>query len=130
MRRDIGWNLVPVVLLAGVGLGLNLMIGRWWGEAALGAFSQVTIAFFAFAVIGACGLQFAVLRAVAEDPEDRDRVAAVVVGALVPNLALAMLATAAFVALHGAIGRLLDSEAVATGMLWAAPGLFCFAINK
>ena len=130
MRRDIGWNLVPVVLLAGVGLGLNFAIGLWWSKDALGAFNQVTIAFFAFAVVGALGLQFAVLRAIAEDPDDPDRVAAVVVGALVPNVVLAAAATGAFVALHGAIGRLLDSERVATGILWAAPGLFCFAVNK
>jgi O-antigen/teichoic acid export membrane protein len=28
------------------------------------------------------------------------------------------------------IGRLLESDAVTEGMLWAAPGVFCFAINK
>src|SRR4029077_14396229 len=61
---------------------------------------------------------------------DRDRVAAVVVGGLVPNVALTAVITAVFVAMRGAIGDLLASYAVSEGMLWVAPGLFCFSINK
>ncbi|MBA3538824.1 MAG: oligosaccharide flippase family protein [Deltaproteobacteria bacterium] len=133
LRRDVVWNLVPVALLAIVGLGLNFVIGGWWGPAALGVFNLVTMAVFSLAIVGAGGLQYAVLRAVAEDASgthDRDHVAAVVVGALVPNLVLAALATVIFVAIRHPVGRLLGSDAVAEGMLWAAPGVFCFAINK
>ena len=130
LRRDIAWNLIPVVLLAAVGLGLNFMVAGWWGAGALGTFNLVTIAYFVFAVAGACGLQYSVLRAVAERPDDREHVAAAAVGALVPNVALAAVATAVFIALRGPIATLLDSDDVATGMLWVAPGLFCFAINK
>lgn len=129
LRRDIGWNLIPVVLLAGVGLGMNFAIGGWWGSAALGAFNLVTISVFSFAVLGAGGLQYAVLRAVAEAPDDRDHVAAMAVGALVPVVGLAALATAGFLALRGTFGAL-QGPAVAEGMAWAAPGLFCFAVNK
>jgi O-antigen/teichoic acid export membrane protein len=130
MRRDVAWNLVPVVLLGAVGLGLSFAISSWWGPSAFAVFNLVTTAYFAFAVIGACGLQYSVLRAVAEQPHDRARVAAVVVGALAPSAALAALATAGFVALRPAIARWVDSPDVGEGMLWAAPGLFCFAINK
>jgi O-antigen/teichoic acid export membrane protein len=130
-KRDLVWNLVPVVLLAVVGLGLKLLIGRpdWWGKAALGVFNLVTISWFTFAVLGAGGLQFAVLRAVAEDPDDRDRVASVVAGALIPTAVLAAATTILYLALRGPFGTL-QGDAVAEGMLWAAPGLFCFAVNK
>src|SRR5688500_19311378 len=117
LRRDIGWNLVSVFLLGAVGLGLNFLIGGWWGADALGSFTLVTIPFFAFAVTGACGLQYAVLRAVAEKPDDRDRVAVVVVGALVPGVAFAAAVTVLFVALRGPMGALLESEAVTEGVL-------------
>jgi stage V sporulation protein B len=126
----VAWNLVPVVLLGVVGLGLSFAISSWWGPSAFAVFNLVTTAYFALAVVGACGLQYSVLRAVAEQPEDRARVAAVVVGALVPGLVLAALATALFVAIRPPIARWLDSPAVGEGMLWAAPGLFCFAVNK
>ena len=129
LRRDIGWNLVSVVLLGAVGLGLNFLIGGWWGADALGSFTLVTIPFFAFAVAGACGLQYAVLRAIAEQPDDRARVAAVTVGALAPGMVLAALVTVIFIALRGPMGDLLESRAVTEGVLYAAPGLFCFAIN-
>ncbi|MBS1123045.1 MAG: hypothetical protein H6Q90_5273, partial [Deltaproteobacteria bacterium] len=130
LRRDVGWNLVPVVLLAGVGLGLNFLIGGWWGEGALGTFTLVTSALFAFAVLGACGLQFSALRAIAEHPGDRDRVATIAVGALIPTVVTAAATTLLFVAVRGPVGDLLANPAVGKGMLWAAPGLFCFAVNK
>jgi O-antigen/teichoic acid export membrane protein len=130
LRRDIAWNLVPVVCLAVVGLGLNFMIAGWWGAAALGVFNLVTIAYFVMAVVGAWGMQYSVLRAIAENPDDRAHVAAVVVGAIVPNIAIAAASAVAFATLRGPVGALLGSDDVATGMLWAAPGLFCFAINK
>lgn len=130
LRRDVAWNLVSVFLLGAVGLGLNFAIGGWWSAEALGSFTLVTIPFFAFAVAGACGLQYAVLRAVAEQPDDRERVAVVVVGALVPGVVLAAFVTVAFVALRGPMGDLLESAAVTEGVRWAAPGLFCFALNK
>jgi O-antigen/teichoic acid export membrane protein len=130
LRRDIGWNLVSVVLLGAVGLGLNFAIGGFWGADALGSFTLVTIPFFAFAVTGACGLQYAVLRAIAERPDDRDRVAVVAVGALVPGIILAALVTLVFIAARGPMGDLLASPAVTEGVLYAAPGLFCFSVNK
>jgi O-antigen/teichoic acid export membrane protein len=130
LRRDVVWNLVPVALLAVIGLGLNFAIAAWWGADALATFNLVATAMFVAAVLGAFGLQYAVLRAVAEAPDDRARVGAVVFGALVPNVVLAALATAGFVALRGAVARLHGSDDVGAGMMWAAPGLFCFAINK
>jgi O-antigen/teichoic acid export membrane protein len=130
LRRDVAWNLVPVALLGGVGLGMNFLMAKWWGAGALGIFNLVSIAYFVFAVIGACGLQFAVLRAIAEQPDDRERVAAVVVGAIVPAVALAGAATVLFLLARGSIERIHGSHEVSIGMLWAAPGLFCFALNK
>jgi O-antigen/teichoic acid export membrane protein len=130
LRRDVAWNLVPVLLLGAVGLGLNFLIAAWWGAAALGVFNLVTITFFVFTVLGAFGVQFSVLRAVAAHVQDRDQVAAIVVGALIPNLALAATSTAVFLLMRGPISQLHGSPEIAEGMLWCAPGLFCFAINK
>lgn len=130
LRRDVAWNLIPVALLAVVGLGLNFVIAGWWGATALGVFNLVTMAVFNLAILGAGGLQFAVLRAVAEAPHDRARVAAVAVGALVPAVGLALLATAACVALRHPLGELLGSPDVAEGLLWAAPGVLAFSLNK
>ncbi len=130
LRRDVLWNLVPVALLGAIGLGLNFAIAAWWGAAALGVFNLVAIAYFVLADVGAFGIQYGVLRAVAERPGDRERVAAVVVGALVPGVALAAFAAGLFVLSRGLLADLHGSHAVEVGVTWAAPGLFCFAINK
>ena len=130
LRVGVAWNLVPVFLLALVGLGLNIAIGGLWGPAALGSFNQVTTAYFVLGAFGAVSLNFSVLRAIAEAPEDRARVGAIVIGGLVPSVLLGALVTALFLSIRGPVARWLGSDAVATGMAWAAPGLFCFMVNK
>ncbi len=130
LRTGVVWNLVPVALLGIVGLGLNFAIGRWWGTAALGVFTQVTTAYFVLAIIGAIGINVSALRAIAEQPTNRPRVAAIFLGALVPALALAAAVTVMFIASRHLIAGWLDSDAVAEGILWATPGLACFVVNK
>ncbi len=130
LRTGVTWNLVPVALLAVVGLGLNFAIGRWWGTAALGVFNQVTTAYMVLGVFGAVGIMYSVLRAVAAQPDDPARVAAITVGALVPTVVLGAGVTAAFVLGRGLLADLLASDGVAEGIAYAAPGLFCFTVNK
>ena len=130
LRSGVVWNLVPVILLGVVGTGLNFAIGRWWDTSALGVFHQVSTAYFVLAAVASGGINYSVLRAVAEQPDDRSRVAAITIGALVPTIVAATLATAVFVLGRHAVASLLDSASIAEGMLWAAPGLFCFTLNK
>jgi O-antigen/teichoic acid export membrane protein len=130
LRSNVAWNLAPVVLLGVVGIGLNFAIGRWWSTAALGVFHQVSAAYFVLAALAAGGLNYSVLRAIAEHPDDHRRTAAIIAGALVPAAAAAAIVTLGFVLGRHAVARLLDSSAVAEGMRWAAPGLFCFTVNK
>ena len=113
------------------GSGMNFAIARWWGAAALGVFNLVTIAFFVFAVLGACGCSSRCCARSPSTPDDRD--------AASPRSSSARSCRTScsppsrrsfFVALRGPFAALLGSDAVAEGMLWAAPGLFCFAVNK
>lgn len=130
LRAGVAWNLLPVVVLALVGLGLNFVIGGLWGAAALGAFNQVTSAYFVLAALGAVCINFSVVRAVARAPDDRARLGAIAVGGLVPAVMLAALVSALFLGARTTVARLLGSDAVAVGICWAAPGLFCFIVNK
>ena len=52
------------------------------------------------------------------------------VGAVIPNLALAALTTGGYLLLRHPIGDLVHSTVVPEGILWATPGLFCFSLNK
>jgi len=128
LRAGVAWNLLPVFVLAVVGLGLNFVIGRLWGAAALGAFNQVTAAYFVLAALGAVGLNFSVLRAVAQAPEDRSSVGPIVLGGLVPTLVLAALVSMLFLGVRVPVARLLRSDAVANGIWWAAPSAMLAAM--
>lgn len=130
LRAGVVWNLVPVALLAVVGLGLNFVIGGVWGPAALGVFNQVTSAYFVLAAFGSLGVNFSVLRAVAAEARAKERLGAVVLGALAPSVVLGAAMAAVFFAARGPVGRLLESPAVAVGITWATPALFCFIVNK
>ncbi len=130
LRTGMVWNLVPVVVLGVVGLGLNFAIGRWWGTSALGVFNQVTTAYFVLASIGSIGINLSALRAIAQKPDDTSAVAAIVVGALLPAIVLAAAVTVLMFAGRHMVGGWLESPVVAEGILYAAPGLACFVINK
>lgn len=130
LRTGMLWNLVPVALLGIVGIGLNFFIGGWWGPTALGVFNQVATAYFILAVLGGLGINYSVLRAIAERPDDPDRIAPIFVGAVVPTAVASAVVTTGFVLGRHAIADLLDSDAVAAGIVWAAPGLCLFTINK
>lgn len=121
---------MPLVLLGLSGIALNVLIGRVYGSAVLGIFNQVLSAYIFFSMAAAGGMNYSVLRAIAEDPLDAARVASVTVGGLVPTVLLGAVATAAFYFARVPISALLDSPGVAEGIAAATPGLFCFALNK
>jgi O-antigen/teichoic acid export membrane protein len=60
----------------------------------------------------------------------RERAAQVLFAGLVGAALLGAVLTIAFVGSRHGIAAWLESPDVAVGMAWAAPGLFCFALNK
>lgn len=129
-RRDALWNLGSVVVLGLCGFALTLLIGRHFGSAPLGVFNQAWAAYIFFSQAAVGGVDRSTLRAIAENRADRSRVSAVIVGALVPTVLLALVFTALFWSVRTPLANWLDSPDVADAMEVAAPGLFLFALNK
>ena len=129
-QQDALWNLASVAMLAVCGFVINLGIGHEYGAAPFGVYNQVWAAYIFFSQLAVGGIDRSALRAIAEAPQDRPRVAAAILGAFVPTLALAFFAAALFLASGPFLARLLDSPGVADGIVAAAPGLFFFALNK
>ena len=129
-QRDVLWNFGSLAVLGVSGIALNLLIAAVYGASALGVFNQVVAAYIFFSQAAVGGIDRSVLRATAEHADDRRMVTTLVLAAAWPTLLLASLATAAFWLARGPIAGALDSPGVATGMAWAAPGLFFFAVNK
>lgn len=129
-KSDVAWNFASLAVLGVSGIALNVLIGRYYDPEVLGVFQQVLATYTIFSMLAVGGINLSALRAIAENAGDRAAVTSIVVGALVPTLLLAAAATALYVLASGAIGSLLESEAVARGLLLSAPGLFFFALNK
>lgn len=129
-RVDLAWNFASLFVLAASGITLNVVIGRAYDSATLGVFNQVFAAFIFFSMAASGGLNFSVLRTIAEKAHDRAACAPVMFGAIVPAVALSATVALLFWWSAGPIAALLDSEPVASGIRAATPGLFFFALNK
>lgn len=129
-QRDVLWNFGGLVVLALSGFALTSLIGSHYGLADLGLFNQVVAPYIFFSQAAVGGIDRSVLRAIAEAPDDRERVARVLLGGLVPAALLSAFFTAVFVGARHGVAAWLESPGVAVGMAWAAPGLFFFALNK
>jgi O-antigen/teichoic acid export membrane protein len=129
-QRDVLWNVASLVVLGASGIALNVLIGRCYDEATLGVFNQVLAAYIFFSQLAVGGVNLSALKSIAEKPDDRERTTGIVVGSLVLALALAGLATAAYLLAREPIARWLESPGVAVGIAASAPGLFFFALNK
>ncbi len=129
-RSDVLWNFASLAFLGISGIGLNVLISDVYGAAALGVFNQVWTVYIFFSQLAVGGIDLSALKEVSEHRESRGRVLDIALGALVPTLVLGGAATLLFVLTRGTFAGMFESPGVATGMAMAAPGLFCFALNK
>ncbi|MBX3162079.1 MAG: oligosaccharide flippase family protein [Deltaproteobacteria bacterium] len=126
--RDVMWNVASLGIAGVCGLGVNFLISHAYGTTALGVFNQVFAAYMIFSQLAALGVHTSILTHGAAAPEHERR--AIFTAGLVVLAAQATVVAVVFAAAAPLVGRLVDSPDVSTGMLWAAPGLLCFAVNK
>ena len=128
--RDVAWNLASVCILGVCGFSLNIVIGRYYGAATFGVFSQVLAVYYILSQLAVGGLMFSTLNLVAGHHDDREAVREIITSALILTAALAFVVCSAAYGLAGWIGGMFDSAAVRRGILWVIPGVWCFAVNK
>jgi O-antigen/teichoic acid export membrane protein len=126
-RTGVLWNWASLAFLGLSGIALNVVIARFYDASVLGVFNQVLAAYVVTSMVAAGGIHASLLRALAAD---RDRRPEIVLGALVPAAALALIVSLGFFGARGGIAALLESPRVADGIAIVAPGLFFFALNK
>jgi O-antigen/teichoic acid export membrane protein len=127
IAADTVWSYAAFAVMAAGGLAINIVIGAVFGAAGLGVFGQVMAIFVIAGHVSAAGLHNATFRSIALAPE-------AAAGILTSGLAAALpfaFGTALLALLCApAIGRVLDSPLTATAILWMAPGLLFFGLNK
>jgi O-antigen/teichoic acid export membrane protein len=127
---DILWNVFSVVALGVIGIGINIIIGRFYGAAQLGVFNQVYAVYILLSQVAVGGFHYSVLKHVPQYRDESDVCNGVVSSALVLTLGLAALVTAAALGLSGFLGWALGSRDVAAAFPYVVPGLLFFALNK
>ena len=129
-QQGVIWNMVSLAMLGVCGIVMNVLIALFYDVTALGVFNQVFAAYILFSQFAAGGIHFSVLRSIAAHSDDLQMCRKIVMGALIPVIGLAVTFSVLFWIGRHPIGYILDSTAVSTGITWAAPGLFFFAVNK
>jgi len=127
---DSAFNLVSVGLLAVSGLALNFIIAAKFGAQTLGAFNIVYSIYVVVVQLASMGVQASCLKYAAEFSSDEERLSSLLTAALVLTVFSATVVSAALVLCAGTLGRIYGSDAIAEGILWVIPGLWCFALNK
>jgi len=124
---DTAWSYAAFAVMAASGLGINILVGAAFGASGLGVFGQAMAVFVIAGHGSAAGLHNAAFRAIALTPEAS---AAILASALAAALPFAFGTAALILLAASAIGQLLDSPATAEAILWLAPGLLFFGLNK
>jgi hypothetical protein len=129
-RREIFWNYSSTAIIGLSGILLLLVVGSWYGAAALGVFNKIFALYIVFSQIAAFGVHLSVLKYAAEENGKENGNQYVLLGALtvlVPIAACVMALMCASAPLVAYSMRSLDME---HGMYWAAGAVFFFACNK
>jgi len=127
---DSAVNLVSVGLLAVSGLALNFIIAAKFGAQTLGAFNIVYSIDVVVVQLASMGVQTSCLKYAAEFSSDDESLGSLLTAALILTVFSATAVCAALALCAGMLGRMYGSTAVAEGILWVTPGVWCFALNK
>lgn len=130
LNAHIIWNLTSVGILAISGLAANTLIGRLDGPVVLGVFTQVTSLFFVTSQLSMLGVNFSVLKHVAEFRHEEERAKVVARTGFLLTLIYALVFTAFAYATSPLVSRVLGSADVGKAWFIAIPTLIAFNLNK
>jgi O-antigen/teichoic acid export membrane protein len=127
---DVTWNVGSLALVGLAGIGLNIVIVRYYGSGTLGAFGQV----FAFLMIAGQtavgGVVFGILHYLPRSEIAGSGRHAIFVSALYATIGLSAAVAVAVWFLGDIFGAVVGSPATGTGLKLASPAVFLLAINK
>ena len=127
---DLLFNYASLVIVAVGGLLTNIVVARYLGEAALGIFNQAYAVYIAASQLAVGGVHISVLRSVAQAGGNRSEQARLVASGLALSLGLGSAIAGLVLLGRHWLGAALGSPEVARSLVFAAPALVPFALNK
>ncbi len=128
--RDVTFNIASVGIIGISGLLLNIMIAAIYGPLAMGMFNQILAIYIILGQLAPLGFHLSVLSFLPQLNDKPELQRSAFSSALSMTIVSALLVcSCGFLSSH-TIGKVLGSELVERGIVWAIPGLWCFAVNK
>ncbi len=129
-QRGISWNALTFGIMGISGIALNILIITKYGTEILGAFNQVYAVYILMSQFAVFGIYASVLKHISEHSENRASCNKILTSALFIVIGTGTLVCIIYYAAIPFIGKLLDSSAVAKGLIYSIVGLWCFSLNK
>lgn len=130
LTLDFILNLTSVFLLGISGIVITIIIVRFYSAPDLGIFNQIYAVYVFFPQLAILGIQNSTLKHIAQYSEDKEKYDSIITAALLLGSASAATFTLLLFLMRNPIGRLFDSAAIASGLIYILPGVWCFALNK
>ncbi len=127
---DTVWNYGSFAVVAASGLCINFIIAAQMGSEALGVFNQTYAVYVIAAQVASMAVHDSAQKHVSEHRQDEEKCRVLSAAAILHSLVTGGLIAGLIFMVHPLMGRFLDSQATATGIAYAAPGLAFFAVNK
>jgi O-antigen/teichoic acid export membrane protein len=124
------WTTGSFIILGISGIIINIWIARFRGAEALGIFNQVFAFYIFVSQICTFGIHLSVLKYISENSNNLSICSDIATTALLLVAGIASIICIICWTGKEAFGALLNSDGVASGLKFAIPGLFFFAMNK
>jgi O-antigen/teichoic acid export membrane protein len=130
LGQDILWCYASFAILAVSGVFINIIIAGAYGASALGVFNQAFAIYIMASQFAVAGVHFSVLKHVAEFVESPDKRNQIISSAVVLSLVMGMVTAIVVFFSRNLFGKLLESPEVTKGLVFVAPALIFFSLNK
>ena len=128
--QDALWNIASYGVMAVSGIAINVIIWIVYSPDVLGVFNQVFAVYVIASQFAVAGIHLSVVKYVAQYAAQVEIYRAINTAAILLSTVIAGLSAILLWLLSDQIGNLLSSPQVARGIVYIAPALFFFSINK
>lgn len=128
--RDVLWSLGAFAVQGVCGLGLNVLIGRFYGPAPLGLFNQIFALYIFASQLAVFGLHFSALKHVAQHRDESETARCAAVSAVLLTMGTATAVTLMSLFVAPLLPLAFDSPNIERAWLLVLPGLWFFSLNK
>ena len=130
LKKDLIWNYISIAFLGISGIGINSLISIFYDPSVLGSFNQVLVTYLLASIFGSGGINFSVLKTIAQHHSNELEIPSIIKGAIISTLFSSILMTIFYLKSINIVSELFDSNKVREGMISIAPGIFFFSFNK